>query len=149
MIDDKTWYLYELIDPAEADPYVVYIGIAVDPSKRMQEHLDGKTKSNRDWIAHLKSQGRRPFMTVIEEGCSEWIHRREAERIGRLGIDPDWFCLNLQDWNPLARKGPRESDCYYSMEVLKKMGVVGNDVSLRSFNAMAAPHYPRREHPFT
>ena len=76
--------IYGLLDPI--DNVLHYIGLTSDPKKRLNNHYNGNegTKEKLIWIRHLKKNGLKPIMEVIEEyETSEELP--EAERY--------WYCF--------------------------------------------------------
>jgi hypothetical protein len=72
-------YIYALLDPDTND--VRYIGKTNDMSRRLYTHcrLDPKDNLKKvEWVASLKSNGKKPKMIVIEECTSDnWIEREK------------------------------------------------------------------------
>lgn len=65
---DKVTYIYALIDPRDGQPR--YVGKTIDPTKRLNGHINPKRKCNchsANWIRQLVKAGFMPEMKIIEE----------------------------------------------------------------------------------
>lgn len=53
---------------------VKYVGVSVNPTARLAQHMNGQCKATRDWVAQL---GECPVLDVVFSG----VQRNQAERI--------------------------------------------------------------------
>lgn len=79
-VPERIVYIYALIDPNTDE--IRYIGMTVEPKRRLYVHLRARTDTYRDrWIRALCAEGRPPSMRIIEETTSDQAAMRERHWI--------------------------------------------------------------------
>ena len=68
------WFVYVLKSLRDGK---LYIGISMDPERRLQEHNKGKTKSTKS---------RRPFKLIYREKCGTLEKARSLEKYYKTGF---------------------------------------------------------------
>ena len=92
----QSWYIYGLIDPADTNNTIRYIGVTPYPRKRLLAHVRGYASGTgprfHEWIQELASVNRWPCMVIlgITKGGRvnaiqvEWQHLRAADKTNLL-----------------------------------------------------------------
>lgn len=101
-------YIYGLICPIRSE--IRYIGKSIRPRERLQNHMNDTGNCHRvNWIKHLKTNGLKPELIILEEVSphDDW---RERERYWiSHGLDNGWPLTNNTSGGDGVRDLPEET----------------------------------------
>jgi hypothetical protein len=108
-----TFYVYALVDPRDDKPR--YVGITLNPERRLKAHLGkGKQAGRRrvEWLALLSSLGLRPALRILAEVVGPAAALRAEQEQHDRGVKFGWPLLN-------GTRNTHSALCHYSVRQLE------------------------------